>query len=143
MSDPWAWKGCFYDTDYSFVAHVSTQGDQLIRILGPESSRQDGYQTEAVPGIGPVPGAKVKITRDESQKLTIYEIAIPRTSSRYLILEPAVADSDLSFTIPSRRPEVPSIGAMPGEFSTTGALVAPSLDLESRLPCQTFFGIEQ
>jgi len=35
-------------------------------------------QTEAVPGIEPVPGGKVKITRDESLKLTIYEIAIPR-----------------------------------------------------------------
>jgi hypothetical protein len=78
MDDPWAWKGCFYDTDYSFVAHVSTEGDQLIRIWGPDGSRGDGYQTEAVPGIEPVPGGQVKITRDESQKLTIYEIGIPR-----------------------------------------------------------------
>jgi hypothetical protein len=91
MDDPWAWKGCFYDTDYSFVAHVSTKGDQLIRIWSPDGSREDAYQTEAVPGIGPVPGGKVKITRDESQKLTIYEMAIRDTTLRYLILQRGVA----------------------------------------------------
>jgi hypothetical protein len=32
IDDPWAWKGwCFYNTDYSFVAHVSAEGDRLIR----------------------------------------------------------------------------------------------------------------
>jgi hypothetical protein len=83
MDDPWAWKRSFYDTDYSFVAHVSTEGDQLIRIWSPDGSREDGYQTEAVPGIEPVPGGKLKITRDESQKLTIYEIGSnPESSSK-------------------------------------------------------------
>jgi hypothetical protein len=51
-------KGVSHDTDYSFVAHVSAAGDQLIRIWDPEGSREDGYQTEEVPGIGPVPGGK-------------------------------------------------------------------------------------
>ena len=60
MDDPWAWKGSFYDTDYSFVAHVSTEGDQLIRIWSPDGSREDSYQTEALPGIEPVPGGNVK-----------------------------------------------------------------------------------
>jgi hypothetical protein len=68
------------DSTIPFVAHVSTEGDQLIEIWRPDGSRQDGYQTEAVPGIGPMPGGKVKITRDESLKLTIYEIAIARRS---------------------------------------------------------------
>ena len=78
IDDPWAWKGTFYDTDYSYVAHVSATGDQLFRIWGPDTGRRNGYQTESVPGIGPVPRGEVKITRDEPNKLTLYEIAIPR-----------------------------------------------------------------
>ena len=53
-----AWKGCFHDADYSFVAHVSAEGDRLIRIWSPDGPRKDGYQTEAVPGIEPVPGGR-------------------------------------------------------------------------------------
>src|SRR6202007_191560 len=78
MGDPWAWKGSFYDTDYSFVAHSSTQGDKLIQIWGANTSRRNGYQADAVPGIETVPGGVVKIARNETQKLTLYEIAIPR-----------------------------------------------------------------
>ncbi len=59
MGDPWAWKGCFYDSDYSFVAHVSTKGDQLIRIWSPDGSRQNGYQTEASDlALGLCPGER-------------------------------------------------------------------------------------
>jgi hypothetical protein len=79
MHDPWAWKGDFYDTDYSFVAHASADGDKLIRIWGPDTSRRNGYQTDTVPGIESVPGGQVKITRDEQRKLTLYELAIPRS----------------------------------------------------------------
>jgi hypothetical protein len=82
MDDPYAWKGCFYDTDGSYVAHASTEGDQLIRIWGTDTSRRNGYQTEAVPGQGVVPGGKVKIVRNEATRQTIYEISIPRSELR-------------------------------------------------------------
>jgi hypothetical protein len=79
LDDPYAWKGCFYDTDASYVAHISTGGDRLIRLWGPRTSRQNGYQTEAVPGQGSVPGGQVKIVRDEASRQTIYEMSIPRS----------------------------------------------------------------
>jgi hypothetical protein len=78
MDDPYAWKGEIYDTDYSYVAHATTGGDELVRIWGPDNGRRNGYQTELVPGQGTVPGGKIKIVRDEARKLTIYEMAIPR-----------------------------------------------------------------
>jgi hypothetical protein len=144
MSDPWAWKGCFYDTDYSFVAHVSTQGDQLIHIWGPESSRQDGYQTEAVPGIGPVPGAKVKITRDESQKLTVYEIAIPR--HELTLFDPGAGRCRFGFILYNSEQAAggslnwSDAGGVFDYWRSSGSF-PPTWN--QRLPCQTFFGIEQ
>ena len=45
-----------------------------------------------MPGIEPVPDRKVKITRDQSQNLSIYEIAIPR---RELALFNLAIDSKL------------------------------------------------
>jgi len=144
MDDPWAWKGCFYDTDYSFVAHVSTKGDQLIRIWSPDGSREDGYQTEAVPGIGPVPGGKVKITRDESQKLTIYEIAIPR--HELALFDPAGSRCRFGFILYNC--EHTAGGSMnwsdaAGVFDywRSSGSFPPTWD--QRLPCQTFFGIER
>jgi hypothetical protein len=65
IGDPWPWKGAFYDTDYSFVAHTSTDGDKLLQIWGPHTSRRNGYQAEAVSGIESLPDGEVKIVRDE------------------------------------------------------------------------------
>ena len=78
MDDPYAWKGDFYDTDYSYYANPSAKGDMLTRVWGPDTQRQDGYQTAKVPGMGPVPNARIKITRNEDTKITLYEMAIPR-----------------------------------------------------------------
>jgi len=78
MDDPYAWKGEIYDTDYNYVAHSTTDGDELVRIWGTNNDRRNGYQTEAVPGQGVVAGGKVKIVRDEAKKVTVYEMAIPR-----------------------------------------------------------------
>ena len=144
MDDPWAWKGCFYDTDYSFVAHVSAEGDQLIRIWGPDSSREDGYQTEAVPGIEPVPGGKVKITRDESQKLTIYEIAIPRRE--LALFDPRAGRCRFGFILYNC--EQVAGGSMnwsdaAGVFDYWRSSGSYPPTWIQRLPCQTFFGIER
>ena len=144
ISDPWAWKGSFYDTDYSFVAHVSTQGDQLIRIWGPEGQRQDGYQTEAVPGIGPVPGGKVKITRDEGQKLSIYEIAIPR--HELALFDPGAGRCRFGFILYNSEQAAGgslnwSDAAGVFDYWRSAGSFPPSWT--QRLPCQTFFGIEQ
>jgi hypothetical protein len=144
MDDPWAWKGCFYDTDYSFVAHVSTEGDQLIQIWRPDGSRQDGYQTEAVSGIGPVPDGKVKITRDESRKLTIYEIAIPRRE--LALFDPTAGRCRFGFILYNS--EQVAGGSMnwsdtAGVFDYWRSAGSFPPTWNQRLPCQTFFGIER
>jgi len=144
MDDPWAWKGCFYDTDYSFVAHVSTEGDQLIRIWGPDGSREDGYQTEAVPGIDSVPGGKVRITRDESQKLTICEIAIPRRE--LALFDPVAGRCRFGFILYNCQQAAG--GSMnwsdaAGVFDYWRSSGSYPPTWVQRLPCQTFFGIER
>jgi hypothetical protein len=144
MHDPWAWKGCFYDTDYSFVAHVSAEGDQLIRIWSPDTSREDGYQTEATPGIEPVSGGKVSITRDESQKLTIYEIAIPRRE--LALFDPAAGRCRFGFILYNC--EHVADGSMnwsdaAGVFDYWRSSGSYPPTWNQRLPCQTFFGIER
>ncbi len=82
VSSPWAWKGDFYDADYAFGAYPSALGPQLIRVWGPNTPRCNGYQTAATPGIGPVPGARIRIVRKPAAAETIYEIAIPRNRLR-------------------------------------------------------------
>ncbi len=79
MSDRWAWKGTFYDTDYAYFANTSTTGDMLTRVWGPNTARRNGYQAAPTPGIGSVPGGLIKITRHPASHLTLYEIAIPRS----------------------------------------------------------------
>jgi len=49
MDDPWAWKGSFYDTDYSFVAHVSTEGDRIIGVRVSSATRHVGHLHKAQP----------------------------------------------------------------------------------------------
>ena len=144
IDDPWAWKGTFYDTDYSYVAHISTTGDQLIRIWGPDTGRRNGYQTESLPAIGPVPGGEVKVTRDEPNKITLYEIAIPR--QQLALFDPdrgqcrfgfILYNSELPFGTSVSWSETAGIfdyWQTPGSFPPTW---------KNHLACQTFFGIER
>jgi hypothetical protein len=143
MDDPYAWKGNFFDTDYCYTANVSTNGDQLTRLYGADTSRRNGYQTDAVPGMGPVPGAKIKITRDEAKQETIYEMAIPRTEIS--LFHPK--DKRLRFGFILYNDE--HLGTDNGlswsemagvfDFWKTYGSYPPSWI--STLPCQTFFGI--
>lgn len=144
IDDLWAWKGAFYDTDYSYVAHTSAQGDRLIRIWGPDAGRRNGYQTESVPGIGPVPGGVVKITRDDTNNLTLYEIAIPR--QQLVLFDPDNGQCRFGFVLYNS--QLGNGGALswsdvagvfdywqtPGSFPPTW---------KDHLACQTFFGIEK
>jgi hypothetical protein len=144
MDDPWAWKGDFYDTDYSFVAHTSTEGDKLIRIWGPDTGRRNGYQTEPVPGIGPVEGTKVKITRDEANKLTLYEIAIPRR--QLALFAPASGRCRFGFILHTS--EKVCGGALPwsdvaGVFDYWQSNGSFPPTWKFHLACQSFFGVEQ
>jgi hypothetical protein len=145
MNDPFAWKGNFFDTDYCYAANVSTAGDQLTRLAGPDTSRRNGYQTEDVPGLGPVPGAKIKITRDDANKKTIYEIAIPRTELALFKSE----NKQLRFSfILFNNEKVGTNGSlawsdMSGVFDywLTQGSFPPSW--APTLPCQTYFGIQK
>jgi hypothetical protein len=144
LDDPWAWKGTFYDTDYSFVAHASAQGDRLVRIWGPDASRRNGYQTEAVPGIGPVPGGKIEINRDETQKLTLYEIAIPRR--QLALFDPAKGRCRFGFLVFNR--EALSGGALAwsdvsGVFDYWRSAGSFPPTWKSHVACQTFFGLQK
>jgi hypothetical protein len=144
LDDPWAWKGDFYDTDYSFVAHASAQGDRLIRIWGPNAPRKNGYQTEEVPDIGPLPAAKLKITRDETKKVTLYEIAIPRGQLR--LFDPTKGRCRFGFLVFNR--EALSSGALgwsdaAGVFDYWRSAGSFPPTWKSHVACQTFFGIQK
>ncbi len=143
LDDPYAWKGHFYDTDYHYVAHPSTDGPQLIRQWGADTPRRTAYQLEDVPYVGPVDGARVAITRDDAAELTIYEIAISRTE--LTLFDPAAGRCRFGVVICND--EV--LGTQGLQWSeeagvfdhwyATGSFSPPEI---SRLPCQTFFGIE-
>jgi hypothetical protein len=75
VNESWCWKGHFYDTDYLYTAHGSTQGDMLVQHWDESSPRRWGYQTDALPEHKKVTGGQVKINRGGT---TIYECSIPR-----------------------------------------------------------------
>jgi len=142
MNDPYAWKGHFYDTDYQYAAHVSTDGDMLIRQWGDSTPRRTAYQTEAVPAVGPVPGSAISIRRDEASKLTIYEIAIPRTELR--LFDPLTAER-LRFGFVLANDERQGFnglnwGEAAGVFDHWASAGSYGPSWIARVPCQTFFG---
>jgi len=141
MDDPWAWKGHFNDTDYQYVAHTSADGPRLIRQWGPDTSRRTAYQTVDVPGVGPVAGSQIVINRDDSARLTVYEIAIPRDELR--LFDPKADCLRFSFKLTSNEIGWPlqwSAAAHVFEYWIGSGSFSPSW--VSLLPCQTFFGIE-
>jgi hypothetical protein len=143
MNDPYAWKGDFYDTDYSYVAHTSTEGDKLIRIWSPETTRRNGYQTVANAGEGPVPDGKIKITRDEAAKVTLYEVATPRSELK--LFDPTAGRCRFGFVVYNSE----KVGSATGlNWSDAAGVFDYWRNLGSFPPtwtqhtaCQTFFGI--
>src|SRR5258708_3274527 len=143
IDDPWAWKGSFYDTDYSFVANASADGDRLTRIWGPDTSRRNGYQTDAAPEIGAVPGAQVKITRNENSRLTLYEVAIPRR--QLALFDPAARRCRFGFIIYNgQKIAGGALGwsDVAGVFDYWQSCGSYPPTWKSHSACQTFFGIE-
>jgi len=143
MNDPWAWKGYFCDTDYVYNVHASTDGDMLVRQWGADTSRRNGYQTDRVPGIEPVPNAKVKISRDEAKKLTIYEMAIPRKELK--LFDPAKGRFRFGFQLCNN--ERLANGQLTwaeaaGVFDYWRNMGSYAPTWLQRIACQTFFGIE-
>jgi hypothetical protein len=144
MDDPYAWKGAFYDTDDCYVAHASTQGDQLIRLWGAATSRRNGYQTEPVPGLEAVPGGRIKIVRDEPSRQTIYELAIPR--AELTLFDPRAGRLRFGFILYDKL--LPGAGngldwsdaaGVFDHWRNSGSLPPTWMQ---RTACQTFFGIE-
>jgi hypothetical protein len=141
MDDPWAWKGHFYDTDYQYAAHTSTTGAKLIRQWGADTSRRTAYQTAGVPGVGPVPDAQVRIERDETAQLTVYEVAIPRNELQ--LFDPAAGRLRFGFLLASNEIGWPlQWASAAGVFDYWIGSGSFSPSWMSVLPCQTFFGIE-
>ena len=145
MDDLWAWKGNLYDTDYSYAAHVSTDGDKLVRLWGPAGVRRDAYQTEAVEGVGPVAGATIKITRDEPHKLTLYEIAIPRSELK--LFDPAAGRCRFGVVLNNDEGINRNIGLnwseAAGVFDYWRDNGSYPPNWLQRVACQSFYGIEQ
>jgi len=141
MDDPWAWKGHFYDTDYHYAVHTSSTGPQLVRQWGADTSRRIAYQTTAVPGVGPVPGAQVRIERDEAAQLTVYEMSIPRTELK--LFDPEAGRLRFGFNLVSNEVGWPlQWASAAGVFDYWIGSGSFSPSWVSLLPCQTFFGIE-
>jgi hypothetical protein len=141
MDDPWAWKGHFYDTDYHYAVHTSSTGPQLVRQWGADTSRRIAYQTTAVPGVGPVPGAQVRIERDEASQLTVYEMSIPRAELK--LFDPQAGRLRFGFNLVSNEIGWPlQWASAAGVFDYWIGSGSFSPSWVSVLPCQTFFGIE-
>lgn len=143
MDHPLAWKGQFYDTDYLYLAHVSTEGNQLLRQWGAETPRQNGFQTDSVAHIGEVPGSQIMIKRNESSKTTIYEIAIPR--EEIALFDDNETKLRFGFVLinnegagTSGKLEWAEAAGVFDYWLNSGSF-APTWD--QYLPCQTFFGI--
>jgi hypothetical protein len=142
MDDPYAWKGHFYDTDYVYHAHTSTDGPMLIRQWGPEGHRRNAYQCDAVPGVEPVAGAQIKITRDEEKQLTLYELAIPRSELK--LFDPAKGAFRFSFLVANNEGlgEL-NWGEAAGVFDYWRNVGSFAPTWMQRLPAETFFGVER
>jgi len=145
MNDPYAWKGHFYDSDYTYVAHVSTQGDQLVRLWGKNTGRRNAYQGAAVAGVGAVPGAKIIIRRDINAGCSIYELSIPRTEID--LFDPQSEFLRFAFLLvndeglgPSGTLGWPQAAGVFDYWCSSGAF-GPTW--QSDLPCQTFWGISK
>ena len=189
MNDPYAWKGDFYDVDYSYVASPSTEGDLLTRLWGADTARRNGYQLEPVPGqavialgsvynrensgkvttsvpgstpsaqdhakeamapIKPVTNGKIKITRDETTKVTLYEIAVPRSELK--LFNPATGRCRFGFIVYNGIPAGSKKGLFKGGLNWSDAAgVFDYWHTVGSFPptysphtaCQTFFGIEK
>lgn len=144
MDDPYAWKGQFYDTDYHYVAHGSVEGAQLVRQWGPDSTRRTAYQAEPVPGVGPVAGAQIAIERDESARLTVYELALPREELSLFDPSRGVCRFGFIFFTPDEtglnRSYEWSAAAGVFDYWRSAGSFGPSW--RHSLACQTYFGIE-
>ncbi|UCG58193.1 MAG: hypothetical protein JSU70_01550 [Phycisphaerales bacterium] len=145
MDEPYAWKGHFYDTDYHYIAHVSTGGPRLVRQWGPDTPRGVAYQLDDVPdGVGPVAGARIKISRNESELLTIYEIAIPRAELHLFDEDKQLCR--FGFVLCNNE----GLGQNGLQWAQAAGVLDHWLSAGSftptwvhRLPCQTFFGIQK
>ncbi len=144
INDLWAWKGSFYDTDYAYFANTSTTGDMLTRVWGPHSARRNGYQAAPTPGIGPVPGGIIKITRNRARHQTLYEIAIPR--SQMTLFKPAL--KRFRFGLILYNSEHAAGGSM--NYSTLAGVFRHWRSNGSfpptwtqRLPCEAFWGVSR
>jgi hypothetical protein len=142
MDDPYAWKGHFYDTDYAYVAHASTDGDMLLRHWRPEGPRRNGYQCEPVPGMEPVKGGQLKIKRDEEKKVTVYELAIPRAELK--LFDPAKGSLRFHFLVCNGEGlgEL-NLAEAAGVFDYWRNLGSLPPTWMQRLPCQVVWGVEQ
>lgn len=142
MDDPYAWKGHFYDTDYVYYAHGSTEGDMLVRQWGADTARRNGYQTEQVPGLERLADGRIRIVRDEERKLTVYELAIPRTELR--LFDPSADHFRFGFILcnDERLGEL-NWSETAGVFDFWRNMGSFAPTWMQRLPCQTWFGIER
>ncbi len=145
MDDPYAWKGIFYDVDNEYAVNMSTDGPQLTRLFSPDGTRSTPYQTEQVPGVGPVEGAKIVIKRDEDKQLTIYEMSIPRRELS--LFDPARGRLRFGFVATNSE----QVGAQAslqysqaaGVFDHWNSEGSYSPSYMQSLPCQTFSGIDR
>ncbi|MCX8036890.1 MAG: hypothetical protein N3D11_07525 [Candidatus Sumerlaeia bacterium] len=78
---PWFWKGMFRDTDYVLLlSRDRADNPFLLTLQVPGLTWRTDFQTERV-NTWPVAGGQARFVRDEAQRTTTWEIAIPR---RYL-----------------------------------------------------------
>jgi len=76
--DPWYWKGMFRDVDYVLIQFRQRADVPILQSLfAPGLTWRTDYQSEQV-NTFTVPGSQTRFIRDEAEKTTTWEIAIPR-----------------------------------------------------------------
>lgn len=131
MGDAWTWKGHFYDTDYQYAIYKDAFGkDYVVRLWGAETGRQTAYQIDCVPWVEEVKNAKVVITNEG------YEIAIPRKELELFDTQKEMLRFGFVLNGKFNWSETAGVFDYWSSFGSYGPAWV------NRLPCQTYFGIE-
>ena len=138
--DPWYWKGMIRDVDYAIIQfRQRADVPYLFSLFVPGLTWRTDFQTERV-NVFPVPGGQTRFIRDEVERTTTWEIAIPR---RYLNrFDPSKPYCRFSF-IYYNDEKLPALewarGAGVFDYWTNFGSFLPAWN--ALLPCQTRWGI--
>lgn len=131
--------GAMRDTDHLMAVTFGKDGAQVVRLRGPRQVLRDHVPGNQDSWYGPVDGAQAIIARDEDNKVTVFEAAVPMSAlaplkgerGRTLRFGFRIGDGDRPPLEWSRAAAVPDFLAGPGSYLP--------LSYPEGLPCQTIW----